>query len=107
MGGGKHNKGCCGCVVGADNFNRADGSLGADWTASDTAAIDGNTAKITSGTIKYAQEVVDPLGSFIVTFETIDSVDGDIYDFFVWDASGPARTAQPSALQCVFPALPR
>ncbi len=89
MGGGKHNKGCCGeCIVGEDNFNRADGSLGPDWTASGTAAIDGNTAKITSGTIKYAQGVVDPLGSFIVTFETIDSVDGDIYDFFVWDASG-------------------
>lgn len=86
--GGKHNKGCCGCVVGADNFNRADGSLGADWTASDTAAIDGNTAKITSGTIKYAQEVVDPLGAFVVTFDTVDSVDGDIYDFFVWDSSG-------------------
>lgn len=86
--GGKHNKCCCACDVASDNFNRADGALGADWTATGTAAIDTNTAKITSGTIKYSQEVVDSQGSFVVTFDTVDSLDGDIYDFFVWNSAG-------------------
>lgn len=81
---------CCGpqgCTIFSDDFGRADNSsLGANWTEYPSTAFEifSNTVRSVDGGIAlYNTAHPTPSGSMIVSIDTVDEAEGDIYELIL------------------------